>query len=113
MRQPGIEWVSTDFNRNEVAKTLKQKGGLSAEDADDAIRGLPVFFVPRQIYQNQLPEADALIGHRDKKDVPAVALALTIPNDGIWTSDKHFDQITQFRIWTSRKLLENWENKKT
>ena len=110
--EKGIELISTDFNQNELRRILLEKTPLAAWEVERAMQDLPVTFTPLYAYQHQLLQADALIGHKDKKDVPAVALALSIPNDGIWTSDKHFDGIRQINTWTSRKLLEIWQKEK-
>lgn len=51
-----------------------------------------------------ISKADKLI--RDKEDIPLIALALAIPNQGIWTSDKDFLEQQKIKIWTTKELLE-------
>lgn len=104
-----IELISADFNQNELRRTLLEKTPLAPWEVERAMNDLPVTFAPLYAYQNQLHQADALIGHKDKKDVPAVALALSIANDGIWTSDKHFLGLKGIRVWTSREILQEFE----
>lgn len=57
-------------------------------------------------YAHKIEEADKIIGDIDKGDVPFLALALSIPNDGIWTENvKHFKQ-KQVRIWMTKELVK-------
>jgi predicted nucleic acid-binding protein len=54
-----------------------------------------------------MQEAFELIGARDPSDTPTVALALTVPNDGIWASDKDFQAVEgALKVWSSRELLD-------
>jgi predicted nucleic acid-binding protein len=41
----------------------------------------------------------------DKKDAPFIALALSIPVDGIWSDDKHFKQQKTIKIFTTKDLI--------
>ena len=67
--------------------------------------------VGREKYAHRLKEADQLIGHIDKGDVPFLALALSAPNDGIWTENvKHFKQ-DKITVWTTTKLIGTRFNK--
>lgn len=53
-----------------------------------------------------LGEADRLLGDVDKGDVPFIALALTIPNDGIWTENiHHFKKQNKINILTTKELV--------
>ncbi|RJQ19762.1 PIN domain-containing protein [Candidatus Woesearchaeota archaeon] len=66
--------------------------------------------VEKEKYAHKLKEADELIGHIDKGDVPFLALALTTPNDGIWTENvKHFKQ-DKVKVWTTKELLNARKN---
>jgi predicted nucleic acid-binding protein len=49
--------------------------------------------------------AEDLIGHKDPKDVPFLALALSVGNEGILTGDKHFTGLVcDIRIWNPAEL---------
>ncbi|MHA1300638.1 MAG: PIN domain-containing protein [Candidatus Helarchaeota archaeon] len=62
---------------------------------------------PKKIYSAQLKKAKEIIGHIDEKDVPYIALALTIKDcDGIWTNDKHFKKQKEIRIFNTKELLK-------
>ena len=47
-----------------------------------------------------------LISVIDEKDVPFIALALSIKNDGIWTNDKHFKKQKKIKIFTTQDLIK-------
>ncbi len=68
------------------------KHGLSEDDLKgilDDIKRLFIYSVSDDVYNEKLQEASKLIS--DPDDVPIVALALAIHNEGVWTYDKkHF-----------------------
>ena len=65
--------------------------------------------VDKEKYVDKLQEADHLIGGNDKGDIPFLALALSTPNDGIWTQNiKHFRQ-SKVRVWTTKEVLETFK----
>lgn len=51
-------------------------------------------------------EGEKLIARVDKEDTPFVALALSFPNDGIWTNDEHFLVQQKVKIWKTVDILE-------
>jgi predicted nucleic acid-binding protein len=62
--------------------------------------------VEKQDYEHCLKEANKLIGKIDKGDVPFLALALSAPNNGIWTENaRHFEFQKKVKIWTTKALL--------
>lgn len=66
-----------------------------------------ISIAPAQIIQPNLIEAERIIGGIDPGDIPFVALALSIENDGIWSSDKHFEKIKQIKVWKTSDLLRH------
>ena len=52
-----------------------------------------------------LTKADKLIGHIDPFDIPFVALALAVKNDGIWSNDKHFENLKGIKVWKTADLI--------
>jgi len=54
----------------------------------------------------KMEEAENIMGKIDAGDVPFIALALSFPNDGIWTEDKHFLRQRRVKIWLTRDLLK-------
>lgn len=64
--------------------------------------------VEKQKYEKYLKDADKLIGAVDKGDVPFLALALSMPNGGIWTQNaKHFERQKKIRIWATTDILRH------
>jgi len=60
--------------------------------------------VPLSKYEDLIPQAQNLISHPN--DFQFIALALAIPNDGIWTADKHFEEQNKIKIWKTGDLLK-------
>lgn len=58
-----------------------------------------------EAYKDNYPLAEQLIGKIDEKNVPFVALALSIQNDGIWTDDGHFLEQNKIKIWKTKDLV--------
>lgn len=52
-----------------------------------------------------IEKAKETIGKVDERDVLFVALAYTIPNNGIWTDDKHFEVIEDINIWKTKNVI--------
>ena len=48
---------------------------------------------------------------RHKTDVPFVALALSVANDGVWSNDKHFENLRGVKVWKTSGLLKFIEKK--
>ena len=62
--------------------------------------------VPAEGILKKHKKAERIMGKIDKGDVPFVALALSFPNDGIWSEDKHFLRQKKVRVWRTRDLLK-------
>ena len=63
-----------------------------------------IIFVPGATYEEYISMARPLLP--DLKDVPFLALAFAIENDGIWSEDKHFEQQTAVKVWKTKDLLK-------
>ena len=68
-----------------------------------------VISVPEEIYQPKLTEALDLIGHRDPKDVPFLALALSIKVEGIWSNDEDFKGQRKIVVFTTVDLIKEFD----
>lgn len=64
-----------------------------------------ISIIPAQTIQPYLKEAERIIGDIDPSDIPFVALALAVENDGIWSNDKHFKAIKHIKVWKTSELL--------
>ena len=110
-----IEFISPEFTIKEVRKykeEILKKSKLNRNEFYQFFKIIlsKITIVPKEEYANFIKEADEIIGSIDKGDVPFVALALTIPNDGIWTDDKDFDRQNRIRIWKTIDLIKIFEN---
>lgn len=97
-----------------MVDVLRKRKGFTHFYALTMLRKLPVFFVPFSNYEQNLEAAYAVIGERDEKDVPLLALAFRVPNGGIWTSDKDFSVVKTVPVWRTadlKKLLYNKTDK--
>lgn len=65
-----------DWNRKRVPEAV-------VKEALDFLTEAFIVVVPRSVYQEEEAEAAVLI--QDPDDVPVVALALAVDNEGIWT----------------------------
>lgn len=86
------------------------KQGLSNGELDGIIgdvKRLFIYSIPEEVYADNIADASSLIN--DPDDVPVLALALAIHNEGIWTYDmKHFstDKIrTRVRILSTSEVV--------
>jgi predicted nucleic acid-binding protein len=79
----GEIWEHRDvWNRNNVSDEV-------LKEILDEVKRLFIYPVPDSVGQPAMAEASGLID--DPDDVPIVALALSVHNEGIWTYDtKHF-----------------------
>ena len=94
----------------DVHKTkISRLSGLSSDEIDIILNLLleNISIIPSQTIQPYLKKAERIIGGIDPSDIPFVALALSIDNDGIWSSDKHFERIGQIKVWKTSDLLRH------
>jgi len=53
-----------------------------------------------------LERAEQIMRGIDLDDAPFIALAMSVPNDGVWSNDKDLRRQTTIRVWTTEELLE-------
>ncbi|HZX20270.1 MAG TPA: PIN domain-containing protein [archaeon] len=63
-------------------------------------------FDENEISPDNYKNAMDIMGSIDKNDVPFIALALQIENDGIWSDDKHFLKQKKIKIWPTKLLVQ-------
>ncbi len=59
---------------------------------------------------DKLEEGKEIMASIDIEDVPFIALALSIGNDGIWSDDKHFNSRKKLKSGKQKTSLKCWEN---
>ena len=64
--------------------------------------------IRKEMYEEKISEAKELIEKEEAGDVPFLALALSVTNDGIWTQDKHFQAQKKVKIWNTIEMIEKF-----
>jgi len=88
---------------------ISRLSGLSFDEIDILLNSLldNISIVPAQTIRPYLKKAERIIGGIDPGDIPFVALALAVENDGIWSNDKHFKAIKHIKVWKTSDLLSH------
>jgi predicted nucleic acid-binding protein len=113
---PDFEFYIPDYYNIEFKKyksyILEKFNGTDAE-LDDLIKIIheKIIIVVEDEYSNKMKDAEAIIGKIDPKDIPFIALALSIENDGIWTRDKDFTKQDVIKIYSTRDLISIYYKK--
>jgi predicted nucleic acid-binding protein len=103
----GLEFYSPQTTLFEVAKYLPfvaRKLGRSELDLFREFELLPVKAVQPHVYEADLARATHLIGQRDAKDVPVLALALRLRLP-IWTEDRDFENLPDVAVFKTVDVL--------
>jgi len=109
---PHIKVFTTDYTVDEFLQHkdfIIKRAKYSKEDFDELAKIiLPKIKITAQHnYFSKSEMAKKLIGSVDEKDIPIVALALTIENKGIWTYDEHFNVVKdKIKIWKTKELAK-------
>lgn len=108
---PIFEFYVPEFCIDETeghVEEIAERSGLSVENVYLLLGVLlaSVVVVPAERILKRYREAERIMGKIDRDDVPFVALALSFPNDGIWSEDKHFLRQRKVRVWRTRDLLK-------
>ena len=65
-----------------------------------------VTVVPRDEFEDCLPEAGRVMKEIDENDTSFLALAMSFANDGIWSDDLDFQRQHLVPVWRTNDLLE-------
>jgi predicted nucleic acid-binding protein len=108
---PNFEFYTPDFLLIEIKNhkdQIMKKGGLSEGKFNTIYELLidRINVLPKSDIMDHINEAKQIIGDIDLDDVTFIALALAIPNNGIWTEDKHFRKQNKIKIWSTKEILE-------
>lgn len=107
---PSFEFLLPEYALEEVEAhkgLISKRSGLSEEEIDIILSLLleNITIVSALDIKPFLAKADKIIGHVDPFDVPFVALYLSVESDGIWSNDKHFEDIEEITLWKTADLL--------
>lgn len=108
---PSMEFFLPEYALEEI-ETHKGKicrlSGLNKNEVDILLSVLleNITIVQASQIRPYLKKAQKIIGPTDPFDVPFVALALSVENDGIWSNDRHFENIKEVKLWKTSELLK-------
>jgi len=88
---------------------MSSKSGLSMEELallfDLVASNLDI--IPSRSFSQELPRAEVAMGTIDHKDIPFLALALSLPDcDGIWSNDEHFKRQDLMKVWNTSEIVK-------
>ena len=95
---------TTLFEVEKYLPFVARKLGQSEPDLFREFELLPITAVQPQMYESELPRATELIGWRDPKDVPVLALALRLRLP-IWSEDRDFENLPGVSLYKTAELL--------
>jgi len=106
-----IEFFTIDYVLSEINKykgTIIKKSNMSKEEIDTLFSLVMenINIIQDKDVKNKMKEAKEIMKDSDEKDAPFLAAALAIPNDGIWSHDKHFEKQNKVKVWISKDLLK-------
>ena len=105
-----IDFIVPDYvfqELNEHIDELCEKNGLTRE-ANYEIIGIlrdHVGILKSMDIIEATNEAIDIMKNVDLDDVPIVAAALSVQNDGIWSEDPHLRKQSHVKVWRTRDLL--------
>jgi predicted nucleic acid-binding protein len=90
---------------------ILKRTGFSKEDFEILFSLLTenITIVNKGKYETYLKEAEDLLGEDILGDIPFLALALSTPNNGIWTDDKHFERQDKIKVWKTFEVIKETE----
>ena len=108
---PLFEFYVPEYCIEEIERhvgEISERSGLSVENVYLLLGVLlaSVQVVPAERFSKRIKEAEKIMEKIDMDDVPFIALALSFPNDGVWTEDRHFLKQRRVKVWRTRDLLE-------
>ena len=106
-----FEFLLPEYALEEVRRhhqKIARYAGLTPHEVDLLLSLLleSVTVVPMERILPHLQEAEVMIGSVDRDDVPFVALALAVENDGIWSNDRAFEQLSKIKVWKTSAIRD-------
>ena len=105
-----INFFTLDYVLGEIGKymgDITKKSRLSKEEIETLLSIFMenVAIVSDKKVKSKMKEAMDIMKDIDAKDAPILACALAIPNDGIWSEDKHVHTQNRIKALHSADLL--------
>jgi putative PIN family toxin of toxin-antitoxin system len=109
---PGVKLITPEITFNEITNHIGVISSKSKLPKDHIQQILDIISkniqtIPESSWWNQYTQAENLIGQKDPKDVPFLAVALALKADGIWSNDKDFESQSSFKVWKTTELAIN------
>lgn len=97
---------------NKYKKEFIEKSKLSTNDFEILLNFIieKIIIVKQENYISKLDQANEIMRKIDLEDVPYIALALSIENDGIWTDDFHFQKQDKIKIYKTEDIIKVVDN---
>lgn len=106
----GIQLLVPEFISEELHRHLPQlraRVGLGKKDAEALVENLFKYLVivPSEEFSGSLREAERIMTGIDQRDAVYLALALSLPCEGIWSDDAHLKRQRRVRCFATRELV--------
>jgi predicted nucleic acid-binding protein len=97
-------YTLTEIKRHK--EDILNKSGLTNKEFFFFIKKIfkYITIIDPALYDSYLNNADNIIGHIHKNDIPFIAAALAF-DCPIWSNDKHFKQQNKVLIYTTKELI--------
>ena len=95
-------------NLEKYKEEIIKRSGMNSEEYEKLSKALfeNITLVDTENFLDKLEEAKEIMASIDIEDVPFIALALSIENDGIWSDDNHFQKQKKVKIWKTSDVLK-------
>ena len=108
---PGIELFTPEITLKEILKhkdAIIVKSKLPKDDIDKILEVLNrnIKTIPETRWLKFYRQTTGIIGKKDPKDVPFMAVALALSVDGIWSNDSDFEIQSDIKIWKTPELAQ-------
>ena len=108
---PGIKLVTPEITFKEIENHIDEiatKSKLSKGDIQQILDVLKknIKTIPELRWWKHYNKAEKVIGKKDPKDVPFIAVALAVTADGIWSNDRDFGSQSVFKVWKTAELAQ-------
>lgn len=103
MHVPEYLFDEIETHRDELSK----RSGQTTDALKEVLKSLRghVTEHEEEDYVEELGKAGRLLGGRDPKDIPYVALALALQSDGIWTEDRELVSMGSLTVYRTSDLV--------
>jgi len=111
--ESGFEFYHPEISLRNIIKhedEIIKKADVSKKQFKEIYNVLleKILLIKTENFLANLEEAKLIMGHIEIEDVPFIALALSIPNDGIWTDDEHFQKQNRIKIYTTSDIIKEF-----